>query len=337
MRIIIPPYTADAPVSAPDLVSQSSEALVISSDSLEAPVHGFSDHAAPPHSSPPLVRTFHMDFAAPSNEDDVILISESGTRFHTSLHLLAGYSTFFKGLAALPTTNIRAQPPLLELPSATTDALAAALTLITPGKNIDWLVAQSLSYDGAAFGRIIQELCELADAYDFEDILAFLPIRLDHSPWLRFALAAVADDEQAAVAFSKETVNLNIADITVSAQAVLERLGVDRFARLRTLHETRKKAWDRFVLAVKHTQVASNGFNDFGIKCRRRFSVGCAGYALSGGSFTRLRKIAADAAFAAMTGLPRDRGLYAPMRDAVYAAIPCQSCATRLSEPFRTR
>lgn len=281
----------------------------------------------------PLDLVFHQSFSSPLGEDDVIVTSNTSISFHTSLQLLARYSSFFEGLATLPTMDDTEDRPIFELPSATTDALHAALTLITPYRSIDWLVAESLSLEGGAFLRIIQELCELVEAYDFENLLAFLPLKLHHCPWLRFALAALADDEALATSISAQTIKLEIGMMPSATRIVLQALVPAHDHRLRLLHATRRHGWDQCKVQIRHHQDMENRHNDFAKNCRKR--GGCASLRQYRGSWSKLRRRAAYVAIGAIRVGPKDmRGVDA-MADAVTAELTCRTCAYRVQRAFQ--
>ena len=270
---------------------------------------------------------FHPSFATRAAGDDVILASSSSISFYTSWSLLKAHSSFFEGIASLPQTDEIGDRPVIDLPSATTDALAAALTLITPDKSIDWLIAHSLSFDGAPFCRIIQELCAaLVDAYDLENVLAILPSTLDDDPWLRFALAALANDEPLAVSISSETVQLEIGMVPAARRLLLD-LAPASHARLKELHSTRRAAWNQCKIRIRHHQDMENHHNDFAKNCRKR--SGCSSLHQYGGSWQKLRRRAANAAVGAIRVGPKDMRSVQAMIDAVEGELDCSICAYR--------
>lgn len=86
---------------------------------------GQQSHGEPP-STPPN-RTFHPDFS--TGADLALFESSDGQHFKFSLHLLAGLSTFFHGLLAVPTPPGR-QAETIPLPSADGATLALCFSLI---------------------------------------------------------------------------------------------------------------------------------------------------------------------------------------------------------------
>lgn len=277
---------------------------------------------------------FHPDFStpAPNSHLPVILKTSDEINFHVDLAILSEHSSFFATLASLPSPTPKAnnaQDNVIPLPSATSTGLHLILSVLHPNTNQDFLVSLTLSEDPPF--SLLEQALDVADVYDFPSFPMLLAIHFEDHPFMQFALAALADDENMARSASRMTITGSMSDLPSCAEKLLGIYAPGYLHRLQDLHTLREHAYRKAIHSLKFEGQVYNGINDFTKKCLKH--GGCLGYRSVRGRFKHLRMKAADAV---IHDLASKSSGSANRIDAecVRQVAACRICTTRLTRTF---
>ena len=245
---------------------------------------------------------FDPEWAVSKVADDVIVQSNEGVCFHISMDLLAKHSSFFAGLATLPTpTLIYDRDRIIELPSASTKSLQIALSLLVNDNIPAWFANQRGDVCTELVYHSIRDLVTFTDIYDFPELLKEVSPYI-RSDWLRYAIAAINADEDSARSISATIVRddrpFRATGFPTHEYKLLEEFAPLYRVRLQNLLDNRRSAWTTCKVGIRHTTPAFNGFGYFGQKCCQ--GRVCSAFLKYNGSFKALRRRAAYVAIGAM-------------------------------------
>jgi hypothetical protein len=267
----------------------------------------------------------------------VIIQSNEGICFHVSLGLLVKYSSFFDHLALLSgnlPTGEKAE--VLELPSASTEALRMVLPLLRNSTVPDSFIRAVCSDDYQAACDVIKDLAILIDAYDLPQLAGKIFGHLSDSVWLQYSFAAITGDEARAKVASQGIVLLDKGYYPVMIPMTIRIFLADHAVayreRLDILIWERCSAWNECKIAMRHTAPIFNNLDNFSRKCRQR--GGCAAVLNFNGSFKKMRRRAAYVAIKAIEHSPALYELSADMGPAVCEEVGCRSCSFRMVKTF---
>ena len=267
----------------------------------------------------------------------MIIQSNEGVCFYVSLGLLAKHSSFFDNLASLSDLfSTQNKDQVLELPSASTQAVREVLSLLHNNTPTEWFLQHIRSQNLYEACEVFKGTAILADAYDLSGVLEGVYDHVLESRWLRYSLAAISGDEDRAKAASTDLILLDKGYypmmIPFTIGNLLSDLAPGYLKRLEDLLTTRRAAWNECKIAIRHNAPIFNDLNDFGKKCYQ--SGGCAAVLKFGGSFKKMRRRAAYCAIKAVERSPSLYELSDAMGSGIDEEIRCGSCFFRMLKTF---
>lgn len=242
--------------------------------------------------------------------------------------MLVKHSDFFAHMVELPDTHARST--IIDLPSATSEAIACFISLISPHHPSDWITTLALESNKDALYRLLGGFFTFIDAYEAVGLLSKLVVHFDHKHELHSLIACAGGVEQAAIALSRGLIKGGNLDKHV--ERLLTQFAPEYGRRWTELVKGRASAWSRCEdLIVKDQKLDGIG-NQFGKKCMR--GGGCHGSELGQKSFKRFRAHVAPFIVDAIKDEPDLQSGFAACRQAIQRRVRCETCANRLFALF---
>lgn len=261
-------------------------------------------------------------------DTDIVLRSSDDKCFRVSSKVLAVHSAFFRDLFSLHIVNQAGSVPIIDLPNADADALAATLVLLTgphPSTHIPNLLGKHGHHN------LIYDIWTIVDAYDLHTVLFPLSAYVNDNLIIRFIFACATGFESQAVSQSSYII-ANHLDVDDRDLRLLRHVAPLYATRWDTVQEARVANLRKCEMMIRSEQPMLDRNPGFVKRCSK--GDGCRAVNKYSGDFDRARAVAASAAIGAIRRRALYMSSYQANAGAVSGILHCDTCEQRLTATF---